>query len=75
MKNLTCFTYITRVILPGGHVKLNHSGYTQVGKKILQLAIKVCFFFVKGNIRNEKTMRNAALRLHCPFSLWLTASF
>jgi len=41
-KTLTIFLCVTRVILPGGHVKLNHSGYTQVGKKLLQLAIKVC---------------------------------
>ncbi|KAJ7339368.1 hypothetical protein OS493_005762 [Desmophyllum pertusum] len=28
------------VILPGGHVKLNQSGYTPVGKRLLELAIK-----------------------------------
>ena len=42
VKALPFFIRITRVILPGGHVKLNHSGYTQVGKKLFQLAIKVC---------------------------------
>ncbi|KAM7425690.1 hypothetical protein ABFA07_022910 [Porites harrisoni] len=34
------FHSLNGVILPGGHVKLNQSGYTTVGKKLLDLATK-----------------------------------
>ncbi|KAL9958224.1 hypothetical protein ACROYT_G035210 [Oculina patagonica] len=34
------FHSLNGVILPGGHAKLNQSGYTPVGRKLLELAIK-----------------------------------
>ncbi|KAJ7386645.1 hypothetical protein OS493_006631 [Desmophyllum pertusum] len=42
------FHSLNGVILPGGHVMLNESGYTPVGKKLLELAIKA--YDVKGEV-------------------------